>query len=406
MQNKSVEDMKTKMAMGPRASQKMKRRTILFYTAVTVAFATIVSVVVFTFLNLGNLEKAFAAGGTFSSNVSGPWTTNGTWIGGVAPATTNINGDNITVNSNHTVTSGSLDVDNNATFTIKSNATLYITGNLVVKNNLVLNNSGSLIITGNLTTENGANVTINGGGVLKVSGNATFGNNVAIAVNGNLTVGGAITFGTNPTFNGTGFVSTGSGCGSWSGSGSCSLGSLPVKLLSFNAEDDNASVKITWKTASEENNNFFTVERSSDGKTYIAIATIPGAGTTMAISTYEFSDKTPLNGRSYYRLSQTDFDGKSETFNPVTVEMIAVESASIQIYPNPLVGSVLSVAIANPANGSIEILDGKGNRVLSQNVTTDDSNVELTLNENVTPGIYFVNYKAGSERKTIRLVKK
>jgi hypothetical protein len=409
MLNKSSDDMKTKMTMGPKVSQKMKRRTILFYTAVTVAFATIVSVVIFTFLNLGNLENAFAAGGTFTSSTSGPWTTNSSWVGGIAPVTTNINGDNITVNTNHTITSGSLNVDNNATFTVKSTATLYITGNLVIQNNLVMNISGTLIITGNLENNNGGNLTINGGGVVKVSGNTTFGNNANVTVNGNLTVGGAISFGSNPTFNGSGFVSTGSGCGSWSGSGSCSLGSLPIKLLSFNAENESTSVKITWKTASEENNNFFTIERSTDGKEFTAIATLPGAGTTLKTSSYEFSDKNPIKGRSYYRLSQTDFDGKSETFNAVTLDVTAAgdeDSGSFQIYPNPLTGTVLNVAISNPANGSIEILDGKGKSILAQNVNSDDNNVELTLDESVTPGVYFVNYKTGSSRKTIRLVKK
>src|SRR5689334_5230113 len=141
---KKSSDMKTKITIGPKASQKMKRRTVLFYATIAVAFATIVSVVVFTFLNIGNLENAFAAGGNFTSTKSGPWTTNSTWVGGTAPATSAINGDNITINNNHYVTSGSLSVSNNAVFTINSNATLYITGNLTVNNNLILNNSGTL----------------------------------------------------------------------------------------------------------------------------------------------------------------------------------------------------------------------------------------------------------------------
>jgi hypothetical protein len=71
-----------------------------------------------------------------------------------------------------------------------------------------------------------------------------------------------------------------------------------------------------------------------------------------------------------------------------------------------LVGNTLSVAIVNPGNGSIEIIDGKGKSILTQKLNSEDSNVDLTLNEDVTPGIYYVNYKTGSDRKTIRLVKK
>jgi hypothetical protein len=406
MVKKSV-DMKTRMTMGPKASQKMKRRTILFYTAVTVAFATIVSLVVFTFLNLGNLENAFAAGGTYSSSASGPWTTNSTWSGGSAPGITGIT-DNITINGPHYVTTPSLDVDNGAIFTIKSAATLYINGNLVVKNNFTLNVAGTLTITGNLVTDNNSTLTINGGGIVKVNGNATFNNNAAVTVNGNLTVGGAISFGSNPVFTGSGLVSTGSGCNNWSGSGSCSIGSLPVKLLSFDAVNANGKVTLSWKTASEENNSFFTIERTTDGKAYETLDTVKGGGTTLKVASYEFDDNSPASGRSYYRLSQTDFDGKTETFPAITVDVTgtASQGESMQIYPNPLTGSVLTVSFTNPKDGSLEVMDSGGNSIFSQAVSSGEDNVELFLNENLTPGVYFVNYKAGSTKKTIRLIKK
>jgi hypothetical protein len=373
---------------------------------VTVAFATIVSLVVFTFLNLGNLENAFA-GSTYSSSASGPWTTNGSWSGGIAPATTSIT-DIITVNSNHYVTSPSLDVDNGASFTIKSSGTLYINGNLVVKNNFTLNVAGTLVVTGNLVAWDNSSLTINGGGIVKVNGNATFNNNAVVAVNGNLTVGGAISFGSNPTFNGSGLVSTGSGCNNWSGSGSCSIGSLPVKLLSFDAENANGKVKLSWKTASEENNDFFTIERTTDGKNYESLGTVKGGGTTLKVASYEFDDNNPASGISYYRLSQTDFDGKTETFPAITIDVTgsASEGESMQIYPNPLTGSVLTVSFANPKDGTLEVMDGGGNSIFSQAVSGGENNVELFLNENLTPGVYFVHYKAGATTKTIRLIKK
>jgi hypothetical protein len=406
MVKKSV-NMRARITVKPKASQKMKRRTILFYATITVAFATIISVVVFTFLNLGNFEKAVAGGSSYTSTKSGSWSTGSTWNGS-APATSGIT-DNITINNNHTVTSSTLDFDNNATVTIKTNATLNITGNVTVNNNLVLNNSGNLIISGNFIVKNGASITINGTGIAQINGNFTLSNNNTVKVNGNLTVGNAITFGSNYTFDGTGFVSTGAGCNYWSGAGSCSLGSLPIKLLNFDAKEENGKVKLVWKTASEENNNFFTLERTADGNAFEKIGTVSGAGSTTNVSNYEFVDSHPIKGRSYYRLSQTDFDGKSEIFPAVTVEVAqpnTTESAAIQIYPNPLTGNVLTVSIPKPANGSIEIIDSRGNNILSQSVSANDSDVQMTLNDNVTPGIYFINYKAGGHKETIRLVKR
>jgi hypothetical protein len=131
------------------------------------ALAGIVGVGTFLYFNIANFENAFGASTNFASTRTGAWSTNSTWAGAAAPATTGLNGDNVTINTSHTVNSGSLTIDNGVTITINSGATLYITGNLVVKNNLTLNNSGTLIITGNLVAQNGANVTVNGEVTLK-----------------------------------------------------------------------------------------------------------------------------------------------------------------------------------------------------------------------------------------------
>src|SRR5688572_30536003 len=110
---------------------KTKTKLIVLYVSMAIILAGLIGTGVFLFFNLGNSEISYAAGSTYSSSGTGNWTANSTWIGGVAPPT-NINGDDITINSNHAVTSGSLDVQNNAIFTISSNGTLTITGNLIV----------------------------------------------------------------------------------------------------------------------------------------------------------------------------------------------------------------------------------------------------------------------------------
>ena len=92
-------------------------------------------------------------------------------------------------------------------------------------------------------------------------------------------------------------------------------GTLPVELLYFNTKcNPDTNVEISWATASETNNNYFTVLKSIDLINWIEIGTIQGAGTSNAVNFYTLSDKKPETHDTYYKLMQTDFDGKSEAF--------------------------------------------------------------------------------------------
>lgn len=107
---------------------------------------------------------------------------------------------------------------------------------------------------------------------------------------------------------------------------------LPIELLSFTANciplpnGEGQGVGLKWTTASEINNDYFSIERSADGVTFENIATIQGAGNSSTQINYEFADIPPLSnevGAWYYRLKQTDFDG-SYSYSPI----IAVKSCA------------------------------------------------------------------------------
>lgn len=130
-------------------------------------------------------------------------------------------------------------------------------------------------------------------------------------------------------------VGTGDG---FSYSGISSMGiivPLPIELLSFSAECSNQNIIISWITASEINNHFFTIERSADGVDFQNIGTIAGAGNSNQNLYYTFEDSETLEGISYYRLKQTDFDGKFEYSKVIAVENCKESSMELSIYPNP-----------------------------------------------------------------------
>ncbi|MFH2143512.1 MAG: Calx-beta domain-containing protein [Bacteroidota bacterium] len=116
---------------------------------------------------------------------------------------------------------------------------------------------------------------------------------------------------------------------------------LPVELLSFTGQFVNDKVLLEWATASEKNNDYFTVEKNSGGNEFEQITTVKGAGNSNLILHYDATDYNPLSGISYYRLRQTDYDGKYSFSSIITVQ-VTTKQDLIQIFPNP-VNDVLTI---------------------------------------------------------------
>lgn len=132
-------------------------------------------------------------------------------------------------------------------------------------------------------------------------------------------------------WNGTSWVNPGAGTDTPSGnyvSGAASQSSnvpwvlsdnrspLPIELLSYTATCRDDEVVLNWATASETNNNYFTIEKSADAVNWEILTTVGGAGTSNAPNYYSAFDSQPYSDVSYYRLKQTDFDG-TFTYSPV-----------------------------------------------------------------------------------------
>ncbi|MEO1513647.1 MAG: T9SS type A sorting domain-containing protein [Bacteroidota bacterium] len=110
--------------------------------------------------------------------------------------------------------------------------------------------------------------------------------------------------------------------------------SLPVDLLSFDAKlMDGDQLLLNWQTASEQNNDFFTIERSRDGLQWEILKEVAGVGTSSSVTEYEEIDPTPYLGVSYYRLKQTDFNGQFSYSKQIAVSHKGEER--LRLYPNP-----------------------------------------------------------------------
>jgi hypothetical protein len=182
------------------------------------------------------------------------------------------------------------------------------------------------------------------------------------------------------------------------------LNPLPIDLMSFDAGCVEGEIKLTWTTATELNNDFFTLMRSVEGSYYENIGTVKGSGNSSSPIEYSFIDRNN-NGRThYYKLIQTDFDGTETIYGPIKSSTCEVgTSLSANAYQTGI--DELSLLVGNPAQNRIKIqlygLDGK--LLLSSDEERPQGEHLLRMDiSNLTAGIYLLRIEAGGEAVTIK----
>jgi hypothetical protein len=114
---------------------------------------------------------------------------------------------------------------------------------------------------------------------------------------------------------------------------------MPIVLLSFDGKPVQDAVELSWVTAAEINNDYFTIERNTNGKDFEIIAHKEGAGTTSQTQYYSLLDDQPLTGLAYYRLKQTDYNGDFEYSKVISIYSQKNPEKEIRIFPNPSNGT-------------------------------------------------------------------
>jgi hypothetical protein len=180
---------------------------------------------------------------------------------------------------------------------------------------------------------------------------------------------------------------------------------LPVELISFTAREKPQGVWLQWSTASEQDSDYFQIERSSDGKTWEPLGRVVAAGQSNVVRNYEFLDKTPLFGWQYYRLLQKDWDGTSAYYGPVSLFSNAA-AGSLEVYPTVFVDQLnLKMQARGQQSIQFTIRNAMG-QVLEQGFLATNGQ-ETTLETGAWPaGGYFVQiYTAQKTLKTLKIFK-
>jgi len=167
---------------------------------------------------------------------------------------------------------------------------------------------------------------------------------------------------------------------------------LPIQLLSFTAQCQEQDVVINWSTASEENNNYFTILRSDDAEHYEEIAQISGAGNSNEILNYSFNDWNAAEKNFYYMLKQTDYNGDEEIFKPIFVNCQQSKDVELKVLYD---GEQAYAVLNNAQSGSrynMMIIDYTGRVVVEQKQVVNAQNYYRIPGEQLAAGIYNIIY--------------
>ncbi len=169
---------------------------------------------------------------------------------------------------------------------------------------------------------------------------------------------------------------------------------IPVEMTSFKAKANNNTTVLTWQTASERDNAGFTIERSTNATDFTAIGQVKGNGTTSAVSNYTFTDNVPASGSNYYRLRQTDTNGKATVSSVVSV----LFGKGGLIIKSNIVQNSLDITVGEAEKGPLSIFSLSGQLIYSATVQ-GSQRIDVSA---FVAGVYIIRMASG---EAVRFVK-
>lgn len=187
---------------------------------------------------------------------------------------------------------------------------------------------------------------------------------------------------------------------------------LPVSWLDFHAEANDNGIKISWRTATEKNNEKFQIMRSFNPvqEDFELIGEIPGKGESTDITEYNYLDTEGWNGKKvYYRLDQIDWDGKKSSSAVFTSINNPIKQQKLKLFPNPYRGGKLFFDFSSNLtnrNGYIQVKDNTGKQVgFFEGKLEEASNLLISQLTDCPPGLYFVSLQTLNYQELIKWVK-
>lgn len=179
-------------------------------------------------------------------------------------------------------------------------------------------------------------------------------------------------------------------------------GPLPVNLVSFTAKvKDNSAVELAWITASERNNSHFLLERSKDLLSFEMVARVNAKeGESFKGYSYAYTDQSPYQGTSYYRLRQVDLDGSVHAFKAESV----IINGHYGVYPNPVSGHVFSVNLDEPGTAVLHLYNADGREIGISQSASGSGRATVSTVSKLSSGVYVLTVSERGAQRTYRIV--
>ncbi len=181
-----------------------------------------------------------------------------------------------------------------------------------------------------------------------------------------------------------------------------------IDLLYFRGDATEAGNLISWATASEFENDYFTIQASKDGVSFYTIGSVNGVGNSSVVSAYSFTDVNATAGVTYYILTATDINGTVDKYDAIAVTRSAQEFAINSVNPTPAISNVIvNIDSYSATTITYEIYDLAGKLVEGGSFDVEQGNQDVSFDvSNFNTGIYLLNINNGTEALTTKIVKK
>lgn len=181
---------------------------------------------------------------------------------------------------------------------------------------------------------------------------------------------------------------------------------LPVELTSFTGKKVANGVQLNWATASEKDNAYFEVLRAADDGIFRVIDKVNGKGNGSANTNYQFVDKSPLNGKNYYKLKQVDLNGNYREFGPELVTF-DLETSKLNAFVNSENKLLLSYTASANAKASLTVADLSGKKLVnSEIVLSKGINQPVVDVSKLRNGLYIVRLAENNNITATKFIKK
>ena len=300
----------------------------------------------------------------------------------------------------------------NVVINIANGVTVTMDTDVTIDGNYSITNQGTsyinvpvgsdVVVTGDMGDASNNNVEYNVDGSLQVDGTLSGKNGNGFTGSGTVDAG-ALDFQQEPTCPTGDCPTISADTCEPAASTFCTTTVTPIILASFSVHSYENLIRVNWSTASEENNEYFTIERSSNGVDFHELAFIPGAGNSLELLSYSYTDNNPFEGVSYYRLKQTDYDGTSETFKIAVVEFYG-NSEPVKIIQQISSPNEITVFSNLDEENTATVYDVMGRSSIAFSLKQGENTIDLSSLSNQS-GVYYIRIvnALGKELKSERI---